>query len=99
MRTKTKTLSVKVAKLAHLQLLFKIYLDDSFQSNERWSITEKQEYMSSVLEGRAVTSIILADISCLVSSLNLAYGETNEDYLFFKDLHQLVSLNNTCYPF
>ena len=86
MRTKTKTLSVKVAKLAHLQLLFKIYLDDSFQSNERWSITEKQEYMSSVLEGRAVTSIILADISCLVSSLNLAYGETNEDYLFFKDL-------------
>ena len=86
MRTKTKTLSVKVAKLAHLQLLSKIYLDDSFQSNERWSITEKQEYISSVLEGRAVTSIILADISSLVPSLKLAYGETNEDYLFFKDL-------------
>ena len=86
MRTKTKTLRVTIAKLAKLQLEKKIYLDDSFQSNERWSVAEKQDYMSSVLEGRAVTSIILADIASLVASLKLAFSETNEDYLFFKKL-------------
>ena len=86
MRTKTQTKKVSIAKLANLQSNFKIYLDDSFQSYDRWSISEKQEYIRSILEGRAVTSIILASIDSLCSSLKLMFGEDNEDYLFFKSL-------------
>tara|TARA_R110001583_G_scaffold130456_1_gene282197 strand:+ start:318 stop:1757 length:1440 start_codon:yes stop_codon:yes gene_type:complete len=85
-RTKTEIKKVSIAKLAKLQSNNKIYLDDSFQSYDRWSITEKQEYICSILEGRAVTSIILASIDSLCSSLKLMFGEDNEDYLFFKSL-------------
>ena len=86
MRTKTKTYKLSLAKLAKLQSQNKIYLDESFQSNERWDIKSKQEYMSSVLEGRAVTSIILARLDSIVPALELAFGKDNEDYLFFKEL-------------
>ena len=86
MRTKTTTAGVIFAKLAQYQKALKIYLDEAFQSNSRWSVTEKQDYLSSVLEGRAVTSIILADLDSIIAALSLAFGEDNEDYLFFKDL-------------
>ena len=86
MRTITITKKMRVHKLSELQSTNKIYLDDSFQSNERWPIVQKQEYMSSVLQGRAVTSIILADINSIVASLKVRCGEDDEDYIFFKNL-------------
>ena len=74
------------SKIAKLQKDGKIYLDDSFQSNMRWDTVSSQAYMTSVFLGRAVTSIILADIKSIVASLRLAFGEDNDDYKFFKNL-------------
>ena len=86
MKTKTQAAVMPLSKLAQLQEENKIYLDDSFQSQERWDVLQKQDYMTSVFEGRAVTSIILADIKSIVSALRLAFGEDNEDYIFFVSL-------------
>mgnify|MGYP000704585618 FL=1 len=85
-RTETKPTQVGFSRLAYLQKYGKIYLDDSFQSEERWSDKDKQEYMASLLEGRAITSIILADLASLVAALKIAFTEENEDYKFFKNL-------------
>jgi len=86
MKVNTLTGVMPFSKIAKLQKDGKIYLDESFQSNARWDIISSQAYMTSVFLGRAVTSIILADIRSIVSSLRLAFGEDNDDYKFFKDL-------------
>ena len=85
-RTETTPSQEAFSTLAYLQKNKKIYLDDSFQSQERWSDKDKQEYMASLLEGRAITSIILADLASLVAALKIAFTEENEDYKFFKNL-------------
>ena len=36
-----------------------IYLDEAFQSNHRWVIENNQQYMRSLLNGKAPTSIYL----------------------------------------
>ena len=86
MKVNTTTATLPFSKIAQLQKDGKIYLDESFQSNARWDTVSSQAYMTSVFLGRAVTSIILADIKSIVASLRLAFGEDNDDYKFFKDL-------------
>ena len=86
LRTRTKLKQVELSRLAYLQKYNLIYLDDAFQSEERWTLKDKQEYMASVLEGRAVTSIILAHLSSIVPALELAYGKEHEDTVFFQNL-------------
>ncbi len=73
-------------RLAELQHEGYIYLDDSFQSNCRWTTVLNQAYMKSILLGHAVTPIILGDVDSLTSSCKLYYGEDSEEYKFFKDL-------------
>ena len=86
LRTRTKLQQVELSTLAYYQKYLKIYLDDAFQSEERWTLKDKQEYIASVLEGRAVTSIILAHLSSIVPALELAYGKAHEDTVFFQNL-------------
>jgi|TARA_B110000285_G_C15102276_1_gene605706 hypothetical protein len=86
MKVNTTTGTMPFSKIAKLQKDKKIYLDESFQSNARWDVASSQSYMTSVFLGRAVTSIILADIKSIVASLRLAFGEDNDDYKFFKNL-------------
>jgi hypothetical protein len=86
MRTRTKLSQVELSKLAFWQKHNKIYLDDAFQSQERWTLKDKQEYLTSLLEGRAVTSIILARLKSLVDALEMAYGKDHEDTVFFQKL-------------
>lgn len=86
MKTITVMKVITFKKLADLQSGGKIYLDESFQSNARWITIDQQLYMSSVMEGRAVTPIVLGDIRAILENLRVAFGENDEDYLFFKNL-------------
>ena len=86
MKTITVMKVITFKKLADLQSEGKIYLDESFQSNARWITIDQQLYMSSVMEGRAVTPIVLGDIRAILENLRVAFGENDEDYLFFKNL-------------
>ena len=86
MKTNTKTYKLTVSKLASLQKDSKIYLDEAFQSNTRWTIAMNQAYMKSVLEGKAITPITLGKISDLLSATELHYGPTHSYYDFFKGL-------------
>jgi len=86
LRTRTKLTEVKLSRLAFLQKNNNIYLDDAFQSKERWTEKNKQDYMGSIFEGLAVTSIILARLKSVVDALELAYGADHEDTLFFQKL-------------
>jgi len=86
MKTNTKTYTLTVSKLASLQQDTKIYLDEAFQSNTRWSTQMNQAYIKSVLEGKAITPVTLGRLTDLLSSIELHYGPTHSDYQFFKDL-------------
>ena len=86
MRTISKPTLMTFGRLAELQHEGYIYLDDSFQSNCRWTTVLNQAYMKSILLGHAVTPIILGDVDSLTSSCKVYYGEDSEEYKFFKDL-------------
>lgn len=86
MKTKHDTYLFSVAQLAYLMNVHKIYLDEAFQSNTRWSTLMNQEYMRSIIEGRALTPITLGSVDDIVSVLERRYGPTHIDYKFFKDL-------------
>jgi len=85
-KTKHDTYRLSVAQLAYLMSEHQIYLDEAFQSNTRWSTLMNQEYMRSIIEGRALTPITLGGIDEIVSVLERRYGPTHIDYKFFKDL-------------
>jgi len=63
-----------------------IYLDDSFQSYHRWVTENNQHYMRSLLNGKAPTSIYLADIAKCQASVEKKYGRKHEDYIFYQEL-------------
>jgi len=85
-RTKTVTKIVRLRDISDYQNMNRIYLDQSFQSEKRWELSDNQDYMESAFEGRAVTPITLALIDALVVSLDLAFGKDDEDYKFFNEL-------------
>tara|TARA_B100000287_G_scaffold251809_1_gene236626 strand:+ start:326 stop:1762 length:1437 start_codon:yes stop_codon:yes gene_type:complete len=78
------TLSVKV--LAGYQGDGKIYLDEAFQSNARWGTSQKQDYLQSVIEGRATSAITIAKIKDLLSTLEDLNQKEKEDYKTFCEL-------------
>ena len=86
MKTKHDTYTLSVAQLAYLMSEHQIYLDEAFQSNTRWATLMNQEYMRSIIEGRAITAITLGSVDEIVSVLERRYGPTHVDYKFFKDL-------------
>ena len=55
--------------LAELMKQGKIYLDDAFQSYHRWIIELNQQYMRSLLNGKAPTPIFVADIEACKKSI------------------------------
>ena len=63
-----------------------IYLDEAFQSNHRWVIENNQQYMRSLLNGKAPTSIYLADIKKCQDSVAKKYGKKHDDYVFYQSL-------------
>ena len=86
MKTKHDSYELSVAQLADLMSESRIYLDEAFQSNTRWTILMNQEYMRSIIEGRAITPITLGSIDEILSVLERRFGPTHVDYKFFKDL-------------
>ena len=72
--------------LAELMKQGKIYLDDAFQSYHRWIVELNQQYMRSLLNGKAPTPIFVADIEQCRNSIKQKFDENHEDYKFFDDL-------------
>lgn len=86
MKTYAKLRTLTVSRLAYLQGEGKIYLDDAFQSNVRWSTQQKQKYIASIIEGRAITPITLGKISSLKDAVETRNGVEHEDYKYFESL-------------
>ena len=86
MKTKHKSNVIRVSQLAYHMVENKIYLDEAFQSNTRWGNQANQEYMRSIIEGRAITPITVGDINSILAQLEVTFGPTHIDYNFFKDL-------------
>ena len=86
MKTKHDAGTYTVSQLAYLMAEHKIYLDEAFQSNTRWVTLMNQEYMRSIIEGRAITPITLGSVDEILSSIERRFGPTHLDYKFFKDL-------------
>ena len=72
--------------LAELMRQGQIYLDDAFQSYHRWIVELNQQYMRSLLNGKAPTPIFVADIEQCRNSIKQKFDENHEDYKFFDDL-------------
>ena len=86
MKTQHIPSRIKVSQLAHYMVENKIYLDEAFQSNTRWGTLPNQEYMKSIIEGRAITPITVGNIDSILAQLEIRFGPTHIDYNFFKNL-------------
>ena len=86
MKTTHDTYTLSVSQLAYLMAEHKIYLDEAFQSNTRWVTLMNQEYMRSIIEGRAITPITLGSVDEILSSIERRFGPTHLDYKFFENL-------------
>lgn len=86
MKTKHDTYTLSVSQLAYLMAEHKIYLDEAFQSNTRWVTLMNQEYMRSIIEGRAITPITVGNVDSILAQLEIRFGPTHIDYNFFKNL-------------
>ena len=64
----------------------KIFLDDCFQSYHRWVIENNQQYMRSLLNGKAPTSVYVADIRKCQDSVEKKYDTKHDDYKFYQGL-------------
>jgi len=63
----------------------KILLEESFQSHVRWGDSEKQSYIESIIEGCAITSILLGDLISLRNSIREEFGKDHEDYEYYDE--------------
>ena len=88
MKTKHDTYTLSVAQLAYLMSEHQIYLDEAFQSNTRWATLMNQEYMRSIIEGRAITPITLGSVDEILSSIERRFGPNHLDYQFFFNLKE-----------
>jgi len=86
MKTKHVSNKIRVSQLAYHMVENKIYLDEAFQSNTRWGNQANQEYMRSIIEGRAITPITVGSVDSILAQLEVRFGPTHVDYNFFKDL-------------
>ena len=72
-------------RIAELQNDDKIYLDLSFQSEERWNDKQRRKYVKSLLSNSCPTPIVLADVQSCMKYCEDTYGVDSADYLYFKD--------------
>ena len=65
-----------------------IQLCQEFQSNFRWTLNDMQAYISSIVDGQALTPIIFGDIEKLMQSVrdNTEEKVNHQSYKFFKKL-------------
>ena len=65
-----------------------IQLCPEFQSNFRWIQSDMQKYVASIIDGQALTPIILGDIEKLMHSVrdNTSGGVNHPSYKFYKKL-------------
>jgi len=76
---------LKCNRLAELQNQEKIYLDLSFQSEERWADKQRQNYISSVLRRFVPTPITLAHVDSCAKYCAEQFGTDSDDYKYFDD--------------
>jgi len=72
-------------KIAEFQNDEKICLDLSFQSEERWSDTQRRKYINSLLSDSCPTPIVLAVVKDCLEYCKKQFGDDSPDYLYFKD--------------
>tara|TARA_A100001037_G_scaffold28704_1_gene22862 strand:- start:60 stop:1484 length:1425 start_codon:yes stop_codon:yes gene_type:complete len=73
--------------LANAQNSNRIFLDLSFQSEERWNDKQRQKFIKSVLADRCPTPIVLAVVDSCMEYCAKHFGEDSEAYQYFKDKH------------
>ena len=71
--------------LANAQNSNRIFLDLSFQSEERWNDKQRQKFIKSVLADRCPTPIVLAVVDSCMEYCAKHFGEDSEAYQYFKD--------------
>lgn len=76
---------IPAKRIAELQNDDKIYLDLSFQSEERWNDTQRRKYVKSLLSNSCPTPIVLADVQSCMKYCEDTYGIDSADYLYFKE--------------
>ena len=77
-------LRILCKQLADYQNNNKIGLDLSFQSEERWSDKQRQNYIRSILRRFVPTPITLADVESCMSYCAKEFGEDSDDFKYFK---------------
>ena len=65
--------------LANSQNSNRIFLDLSFQSEERWNDKQRQKFIKSVLANRCPTPIVLAVVESCMEYCARHFGEGNAD--------------------
>ena len=73
---------IPAKRIAELQNDDKIYLDLSFQSEERWNDTQRRKYVKSLLSNSCPTPIVLADVQSCMKYCEDTYGVDSADYLY-----------------
>jgi len=65
-----------------------IALCQEFQSNFRWVLKNQQEYIAAIIDGQALTAIIIGDIESLMTSIkdNTAEKTNHPSYKFYRKL-------------
>ena len=76
---------IPAKRIAELQNDDKIFLDLSFQSEERWNDTQRRKYVKSLLSNSCPTPIVLADVQSCMKYCEDTYGVDSADYLYFKE--------------
>ena len=76
---------IPAKRIAELQNDDKIYLDLSFQSEERWNDTQRRKYVKSLFSNSCPTPIVLADVQSCMKYCEDTYGVDSADYLYFKE--------------
>lgn len=84
-------------QLAELQSRDKIFLDLSFQSEERWADKQRQNFISSVLRRFVPTPITLAHVESCANYCAEQFGVDSEDYKYFdkvrKEGYEYISID------
>lgn len=97
---RTKRGHVTPDQIASWQDNNRILLEESFQSHVRWGDSEKQSYIESIIEGCAITSILLGDLKALAESIRQEFSEEHEDYIYYVEkitegfTHIIIDGNN-----
>ncbi len=74
---------MRCSELAAHQNNNRIFLDLSFQSEERWSDKQRQNFMKSIFRNFVPSPITLADVDACAEYCAEKYGKDSDDYDYF----------------